>query len=549
MDLRFNLVDEPWIRVRDEKCELLEVSLADALIHAHTYTALAGESPAQDAAILRLLIALVHTVFYRVDEDGRTAVLRDEDDALDRWEAIWEQKAFPEAPLRAYFAQWHDRFDLLDEEHPFYQVPEAAIGTSHTSAKLNGAILQSENKLRIFAGRTDKYSRSLAFPEAARWLVYLQGFDDASVKPKTVEGKKNVKSKPGSARGWLGNLGVIYTVGTNLFETIWLNNVLLRDGESLYAEPLPCWEREKARIGEYTQIPIPDNLAELFSLQSRRVLLKRETDRVIEYTEYCGDLVDQQNAFAEPMTAWRPIKKKTEITGYSPRQHNPSRQVWRDFSAIAVQTDRNRLPGITYWLAALQDEGRLEDKTMLRFSTVSVLYDSSGSSVTNTVNDTLSFHLDLLTMAGRNWQVRIEDQVQFCDKLADALGMLSGELSIAAGKREIENKKTLPPQRMSVAEAAKTQFYYRIDAAFRQWLLRPRAGQDMDEVNAILDDWRDTAIRIARAQGKELVDEAGQAAFLGRWIESDDGKRSFHISSAEAFNRFVGKINRYKRGE
>ena len=408
---RFNLIEERWIRVMDPSCEVKEVSLLDALLNAHRYSALAGESPAQDAAVLRLLIAVVHTVFYRTDKNGRPAVLRDADDALDRWEEIWKKKAFPIEPIRAYLEQWHERFDLLDEKRPFFQVPEAEIGTPHTSAKLNGAILQSENKVRIFAGRTEKTLGLLSFAEAARWLVYLQGFDDASVKPKTAEGKQNVKNKPGSARGWLGNLGVIYALGNTLFETIWLNTIFLQDGATLYAEPKPCWELECARIGEYIEIPQPDNLAELFTLQTRRVLLKREGDSITAYSEYCGDLLSQQDAFMEPMTVWKPIIKKSETVGYNPRPHMPSRQLWRDFSSVAVQTDKNRLPGITYWLRTLQNENSMEDGHLFLFSTVSALYDSSGSSVTNTVSDTLSFHASILSKAGGDWQKRIEEQV------------------------------------------------------------------------------------------------------------------------------------------
>ena len=59
----FNLLEEPWIRVRSPDCAVREVSLTDALLHAHEVTDLAGELPAQDAAVLRLLLAVLHTVF------------------------------------------------------------------------------------------------------------------------------------------------------------------------------------------------------------------------------------------------------------------------------------------------------------------------------------------------------------------------------------------------------------------------------------------------------------------------------------------------------
>ena len=55
----FNLIDEPWILVRKNSGETTEVSLLDALTHAHEYDALAGELPTQDVAILRLMLAVL----------------------------------------------------------------------------------------------------------------------------------------------------------------------------------------------------------------------------------------------------------------------------------------------------------------------------------------------------------------------------------------------------------------------------------------------------------------------------------------------------------
>ena len=53
--MEFNLLREPWVRVRTQDCTVQEVSLTDALLHAHAYVDLAGEMPTQDAAMLRLL--------------------------------------------------------------------------------------------------------------------------------------------------------------------------------------------------------------------------------------------------------------------------------------------------------------------------------------------------------------------------------------------------------------------------------------------------------------------------------------------------------------
>ena len=102
---------------------------------------------------------------------------------------------------------------------------------------------------------------------------------------------------------------------------------------------------------------------------------------------------------------------------------------------------------------------------------------------------------------------------------------------------------------MQPAETAKTQYYHRIDGAFRKWLLQPAAGQNADEVDALCMSWRETAVRIARELGRELVEAAGPAALIGRWVETErkGAKVQWHYSSAEAFNTFNKKLNRLKK--
>ena len=63
---------------------------------------------------------------------------------------------------------------------------------------------------------------------------------------------------------------------------------------------------------------------------------------------------------------------------------------------------------------------------------------------------------------------------------------------------------------------------------------------------ALINEWHKTALQIVRELGNELVDAAGEAAFLGRWAEFDDKKE--HYSSAEAFRRFLGRTRKTEKG-
>lgn len=91
-EIEFNLLTEPWIRVRLRDNTVREVSLTEALVSAQDYADLAGEMPTQNAAVLRLLLAVLFTVFSRVDAKGESRPLMQSDDALERAVAAW---AFP----------------------------------------------------------------------------------------------------------------------------------------------------------------------------------------------------------------------------------------------------------------------------------------------------------------------------------------------------------------------------------------------------------------------------------------------------------------------
>lgn len=115
----YNLLEESWICVLLPDYTVREVSLPDALLHAQEYADLAGELPTQDAAMLRLLLAVLHTVFSRVDAEGNPAPLETTDDALIRWRELWELGHFPEKPIREYLEEWRERFWLFHPERPF----------------------------------------------------------------------------------------------------------------------------------------------------------------------------------------------------------------------------------------------------------------------------------------------------------------------------------------------------------------------------------------------------------------------------------------------
>lgn len=523
----FNLLDEPWIRVMRPDCTVAEVSLRDALVQAHTFRALAGELPTQDVAMLRLLLAVMHAVFYRVDEEGRDAPITGGREAYARWKALWAGGKLPPEPIDDYLARFHDRFWLFDPEKPFAQAQSASVGTAYSAAKLNGELSESSNKIRLFPLTAGQEKESLTYAQAARWILHIHGYDDTSAKPKG-------KNLPSPGAGWLGKCGLIAAKGNNLFETIMLNFVLLRDtDQDIWQSVTPIWELDAVRSAERTQIAQPDDQAALLTLQSRRILLLRDGARVCGYALLGGDFFERKDAFSEQMTLWRPIYEKKNLIGYQPCRHDASRQIWRDFSAIAAQGEGKHMPGLVTWHAQLFRNRCLPRGHMIVYGIASVQYGDKDFFVTDVFSDELSFHLSLLDEMNRVWRQMVVDQIAWSDKVADAVGLLAANLDKARGGSSEEPKKQ-----------EKTQFYYRIDVPFRRWLhaLSPDEGNLDDAVKS----WRDQALAIARELGRELVASAGQAAFIGRTVVVKDKIRETkrHYAAPEAFNLFLAQLSK-----
>ncbi|MDD2359857.1 MAG: type I-E CRISPR-associated protein Cse1/CasA [Syntrophaceticus schinkii] len=524
----YNLLHEKWIVVMKLDGTTDEVSLLELFRSAPELRGLAGELPTQDVAMLRLLLAILHAVFGRYDLDGNFAPLASPSEALKRWKSLWDKGTFPMSIIEDYLQHYEDRFWLFHPERPFYQVAKLGKATDYTAAKLNGELSESNNKLRLFPQRTGNVKNTLPYAEAARWLLYVNSFDDTSAKPKT-------KGLPSPGAGWLGKLGLVTAGGDNLLETLLLNLVFLKDGEDkLWGKEKPVWEAETVKPDERTKITIPDNPSELLTLQSRRLLLKHEGNWVTGYYLLGGDFFPKENAISEQMTLWQnAAKKKTDPPEYHPKRHDPARQLWRDFSALvgqAEQGNNERRPGVIGWLSRLKADNIIT-RTHFRFQTAAVKYGDKDFFVDDIFSDSLSFNADLLTNLGKNWVHRIINEINATDKLVDQVRWLAHNLARATGDGDKESLK-------KKKNAAKEQAYFRLDAPFRQWL--EGIVPERDSMEETCKQWREQARRIVRELGKELVTQSGPQAFVGRVVVDKKKKnKKQRYTSPEAYNQFL----------
>jgi len=538
-DREFNLLDEKWIRVLQPDGAVKEVSLTDALLYAHEYKELAGETPTQDVALLRLLLAVLHAVFLRVDENGTQNPIDSSRQAYNRWGALWNARRLPEKPIREYFDRWRDRFWLFDKERPFYQVPQAVNGTQYDAAKLDGELLKSNNKLRLFTMSSGTSKKRMTYAQAARWLLHVNAYDDASGKPKKEKGNEKMPS-PGV--GWLGKLGVIFAVGENLFETLILNLTILQDGQEPWSEDeLPCWELERPRSAQRTEINLPQNPASLLTLQSRRLLLQRDEKGVTGYCLLGGDFFEEKDAFTEQMTLWKQQKKNSRQSSMEvlvPQKHDSARFIWQEFPTVISDSSSTRKPGIIEWLTKLR-KGKKYDAKMIRYRITGIVYGDKNSSVNDVFSDTLGFHADLLTELGIKWQGRIEKEIADCEEAAKKISYFAEELERARGENDAEKIK-------NVASAAKREFYFAVDIPFRAWIesIDPQKHNEDKLV-----EWHKTARRQALKLGRQMILQAPPASYAGRTVKENQGEKK-HYSAPEAYNHFQWGINKiYPKGE
>lgn len=534
-DIEFNLLDEKWILVRKSDCTVDELSLTDALLKSHEYVELAGELPTQNVSILRLMLAVLHTVFSRYSPQGEPSPLYDSDDAADRWKELWNAGRLPEKPIRDYLASVHDRFWLFHPERPFYQTEAAKIGTEYTASKLNGAVSESGNKIRLFCGCTGVQKSELSYSEAARWLLYVNNYDDTSSKPKG-------KNLPSPGAGWLGKLGLITIRGNNLFETLVYNLILLnhkRNFSEVWGPECPAWEPDVPNTAERAEIPMPDNLSELYTLQSRRLWLNRDdNEKVIGYNLLGGDFFEKVDAFIEPMTVWSKVKGN-ERAGekFQPRRHDSSVQMWREFSYAFETAAGNHIPGVVLWTKYIK-QMLPESRKLISFSIASVQYGDKDFFVNDVFSDSLTFHTDLITEIGEHWRAKITEEIKKCDESAAALRFLAKDIELAAGSAEDTVLKR------AVVERAREQYYYEIDLPFRNWLERIDPNWEIvsEQEEQALREWHETAKRIALRIGQELVESAGTAAIVGRAVKDKNDKERYY-SAPDAYRYFKVKLN------
>lgn len=548
---RYNLLDEKWIQVAS-KDTVEKVSIKELFADAAKYKELAGDMKTQDFAVMRVMLAILHTVFSRFDSNGdpygffevdnekflqtgelKESDLEDYEEALyQTWIDIWNAKEFPKI-VDEYLEKWRDRFFLYDDKYPFFQVIKEVIEKDATGGgefygkNINRLVSESNNKQAYFSPKDESYKEYIVDDELARWLITLQGYIGTS-------DKKKVGSAKTYSKGWLYDLGGVYLQGNNLFETLMLNFVIAHnENNNLLKTQKPCWEAEtiEKNIELYFHNGI-DNIASLYTAWCREIFIDPNRTKEDKFVCFIAKLpeIEHSDAFLEPMTVWKYNDTGEYKDKYRPRKHDANKSMWRNFGLLTGVGEGTRKPGVIEWLNKLCDISESEElvfkKENITLCAVCMLDDGNATSWApiDEVEDTLNLKERVLVDTGDNgWIIRINKTI------TDTKTSIDWAL-----KKFIKDLLEIRNMEKSDVSRYVEQFYFRIDLSFRNWIESIDIDNDKDTKEI---EWQNVLKKAMKEYVDELVSNAGLRDYKG--IETSTGVKNI----ATIYNSFLYRLN------
>ncbi|MFJ4585650.1 type I-E CRISPR-associated protein Cse1/CasA [Streptomyces echinatus] len=521
--LAFDLTTCPWLPVQLLDGGEAELSLRQVFAQAGRIRRLAGDLPTQDFVLTRLLLAIAYDAL-----DGPSDI--------EAWAELWEDED-PFTAVPGYLDEHRERFDLLHPDTPFFQTPGLRTPADEVFS-LNRIVADVPNGSPFFTTRFPGALR-LGFAEAARWVVHAQAYDTSGIKTGVVGDprSKNGKAYPQGV-AWAGNLGGVLADGPTLRETLLLN-LVAADHLTITSADLPAWRRPPTSAGAAGDLASrPAGPRDLYTWQSRRLLLHADTDGVHGVVLTYGDPLTPQNTHKlEPMSAWRRSQAQEKKLGkplvYMPREHDPARAAWRGLEALIAPRDQSTgpggepaaslRPGVVDWLARLTVERVLPRRTLVRLRTCGALYGTQQSVIDEVTSDAVALDVVLLHDRDRELGQAAVDAVADADLAVRALGDLATDLARAAGSETPAGR-----------DAARDAGFGALDGPYRLWLSRLGEGDDPHKARA---DWQRTAYRLTGRLGDDLVVAAGEAAWQGRVFSHAKGRTWLNAASADLWFR------------
>lgn len=542
----FSLLNNPWIKAVDAKGNQVEVGIRDVFDGSNEISFIQGDSPAQNYAVTRLLLA----IFWRAHHPDTEVDPGEAFDHAEWFEGLREQlqDTGKDDAVLGYLKDYEDRFDLVDAERPFMQVADLHVSSGEVK-HVSTIVPESQDPYFSMRAGVDRDSLSLA--EAARWLVYVQAYDYSGIKSGAV-GDSRVKGGKGYpiGTGWSGMTGGTLVVGENLLDTLILNTP---KEAILSAEDRPVWERypdgtdERSTVGES---PFPQGAADLATWQSRRVRLHVEGDRVCGVVVANGDRIPDAgaNVYGDPMTPYRysTNKSKKGKDVYYPRPYDVDRTMWKALNALVVAeadggfSGKDKAPKRPKNLDSLALLAQEVDGVppVLNLELVSVEYGPQSSSVATTYSSQISMPVIVLLEGSEYLRRQVREAAAITTKAAAALGQFVGNLGLAAGGD------------YEFGAAATDRVLAELEPRFNMWLLKlaglatEQAGEPNENLDERMANWQMTVRDAIDVQAKIILRGAGPRAFVGRVLDQSEDSKGRVVSAYDYYQRLQWALDR-----
>lgn len=503
----FNLVTDAWIKAKDKDSQIKEYSLLDLFQKASDLKDLAGEAKFQDFAILRLLLAILLTVYQRVDLNGRQYNLADpstfKESLFTTWNDLHQSHDFSQVII--YLKAHQSEFNLLDHEHPFMQITRGEFQNNVMDnslkpfsfegdagqlpvSQLRRTVSEGTSNLNPLSSIPNLQKQEISLSELTRWLIAYQAYPGTSTKIKLSKANKY-----SIYRGHVYSLRSFYIQGQSLADTLIMNlnldSALQQDRIVL---PLPSWEQSNEAILEKLRSQRqPDNLPELYSLWSALIYIDPKS-----LTMYAAGVPQPEytNHFLEPMTTYYFDKKQTLLYD-SYKERDIHRFVWQDFGGF-FKTNSNLQPGLLKWLNELKERELLPLDYNLRLQQAGcVSIGGASNKIGYQINNRLQINSALVLGAkALSWRVKLEALITWTNNAAKAIYLFGKNVGSA-----------------SLATTLEDAFYAQLNVAFAKYLT---GLSNQKEMNEQLKAWSNICYHLAKKIITEQVDYAQTNDFV-----------------------------------
>lgn len=334
--MKFNVLTESWIPVRDVPGDIREMGILDVLEHASEFVEITDSMPHYEFGIYRMLFVFLMDAY-------RPETEYDIEDLL-------AEKRFDMELIREYVSKCNadgERFDLLDEDFPFMQCGRNQwIDDVKLKSPANLSPVFAAGNNHVHFDHCLEKDKKLSVKEAAKAICAVNLF--------CTSGAQGYPSTPSGAPP-------VYTIvkGANLFETLVYGMVPVIGN---HHKDLPLW-RTTALIESKKEIAVV-SLLEGLTFPCRRIrILAGETDMISDVLFEQGMNYVNYEAWKDPYVTYYRAKN-----GRANLKPNIDKETWRDLGTLA--DNQECAPEVVKQYLRLKDESASDRCTVCTYSVV-----------------------------------------------------------------------------------------------------------------------------------------------------------------------------------